>query len=273
MKDLKEEDFIQEGYRKNRYPFWFWAIGLTILAALVWYFSIRQVEKVNEFKASRDFLRVTNRQFSLFLWQNPEFMRINAKRKSGYLPAFQYLGEVTVEPELADGWVTAPNEVLFRYHIWNLLLGYAYFSRPIPQQEFLEFLKQDPQWEPKYWKDAPDEYKELLQLIEGGNTFENLNLLNTREMPMMVRKAFQGWKNYKLEGESVNAVEPSYSELNFFLAENPNYSRSHWKNILSDTQPNYLLSEGMRGSAKVPRDQLSPFLKAGLYNFLQSGRY
>lgn len=270
--DLEEEDFIQEGYRKNRYPFWFWAIGLALLAALVWYFTGRHVEQVEAFKASNNFLRVSNRDFSLFLWQNPEFMRINAKQKSGYLPAFQYLGgDVTVEPELADKWVEAPNEVLFRYHMWDLLIGGKYFSRPIPQSEFLEFLKEDPEWEPQYWKEAPDEYIALLKLIRGGNTYENLNLLNEREMPLIVRRAFQGWRNYKLEGAAVNAVSPTYSELNFFLNENPNYSRARWKNILSDTQPNYLRSEGKRGTEKVPAGELSPFLKTALYNFLNSG--
>lgn len=197
-------------------------------------------------------------------------MRVNQKKKSGYLPAFQYLGEVTVEPELADKWVQAPNEVLFMYHTWKRLLGSYYFSRSIPQSEFLEFLKQDEQWEPKYWLQAPDEYVELVGWIREGNTYDNLNLLNSREMPIIVRQAFEGWKNYTYEGAAINAIDPSYSELNFFLSEFPNYSRPYWKNILEDKQPNYLLSEGLRGPQKVPKEELSPFLKTGIYNFFQS---
>lgn len=197
-------------------------------------------------------------------------MRINQKKKNGYLPAFQYLDGVTVEPELADKWVQAPPEALFMYHTWKRLLGGYYFSRNIPQRMFLEFLSQDEQWDPKYWVQAPDAYVELVQWIKEGNTYDNLNLLNDREMPIMVRQAFQGWRNYTHEGDAINRVDPSYSELNFFLSEFPNYSRPFWKNVLEEKQPNYLLSEGLRGPDKVPSNELSPFLKTGIYNFFQS---
>lgn len=243
---------------------------LLLLSGSVYYCSSQMVTKVEEFKASKPFLSVTNRDFSIFLWQNPQYMRINQKTKTGYLPAFQYLSGVTVEPELADRFVQVPDDVLFFYHAWKRLIGEVYFSRSIPQKEFLKFLNEDPQWQPRYWKEAPDEYKELLELIRGGNDYDNLNLLSDQEMPKEVRQAFQGWKNYTLEGTAINNVDPSYSELNFFLTLYPEYSRHNWQNYLSDTVPNYLKSTGKKGAEKLPKDEMAPFFKTAIYNFLQS---
>ena len=117
--ELNENKFIAEQYSKNPSPFWIWlgviaAFGLLIWVGQNWYYQWIEKRLVEN-----PFLQVTNREMSLFLWQNPEHMRVNVKQKTGYLSAFQYTDKLTVEPLLADNYVEAPPELLFLYHTWH----------------------------------------------------------------------------------------------------------------------------------------------------------
>src|SRR5262249_24912101 len=92
---LSEKDFIHDEYPKNPYLFWIWVTLLTSFLCLLWVgYSWYQNSIFNKIKVS-PFLQVTNRQMSLFLWQNPEYMRINAPNKAVYLPGFQYVNKIS----------------------------------------------------------------------------------------------------------------------------------------------------------------------------------
>lgn len=66
-------------------------------------------------------------------------MRVNSKTKSGYLPGFQYIDKLSIEPNMADLYAVAPPELLFLYHTWNRLLSPEFITRPIQLSEFKEF--------------------------------------------------------------------------------------------------------------------------------------
>lgn len=237
-----------------------------LITLAIYWFSGQVEEEKKIIYGSTPFLRVTNREYSLFLWQNPEFMRQKIKQKRDYLEAW---GDgLTVDPKLAESWVQAPHEALFLYHTWHRLLGDYYYPRQIPQNEFLAFLKDDPQWHPTYWKKAPGEYKVLLKWIQEGNYYEDLKELSYEEMPKIVRQAFQGWKNFTMEGEKINQVSPTYRQLWTFIEYYDNFRRPFWINLVRDTRPDYLKRVEVKGFDKVPDDQMDGLLKMGIYNYL-----
>ena len=51
------------------------------------------------------------------------------------------------------------------------------------------------------------------------------------ELPIIVRQAYQGWKNYFEEGPDINVLDPTYAEVNEFLKDHPHYMRNYWRNI------------------------------------------
>lgn len=272
MPDLDEKDFIQEGYRQNPYPFWIWFVLLTLFAALVWGGKSWYNQYLGGLVSADPFLQVNNRDFSLFLWQNPEYMRVHAPSKTGYLPAFQYMDHVTVEPELADKNVVAPPEIIFLYHIWNRLLGGIYFNRPIPVSEFKEFLSEDEQWKPEFWTSAPTDYVKMVLILDDKRKDEDLSALPMTTLPKVVRQAFQGWKNYYKEGEDINALKPTYETIRTFLQNYPQYERSYWRNVVMATQPNYLKSlYPIEEKDVIPSKELTPFLKNALFNSVKEG--
>lgn len=261
MKELSEKDFIHEEYPKDPYPFWIWLLVITTVLVLFsagrsWFRQSLQTQ-VEE----SPFLQVTNRQLSLFLWQYPEHMRAHVKAKTGYLPAFQYMDKVTPDPELADQYVVAPPELLFLFHTWHRLLGDVWIPRPITQGEFLEFLKDSEEWQPHYWREAPAAYKELVAALPQKPENEDLQTL----LPLNVKQAFQGWKNYFKEGEKINQVQPTFGEMERFLTRYPHYGRSYWRNLLEKTTPHYLEMRG-KPNEMIPVDQLAPFLKVAFFN-------
>ncbi|MCE5317775.1 MAG: hypothetical protein LLG04_10540, partial [Parachlamydia sp.] len=68
-KRLQEKDFIQDSLSSNPFPFWLWLVLLAIIASLFWGGSSWLSQQINREVAASPFLQVTNRQFSLFLWQ------------------------------------------------------------------------------------------------------------------------------------------------------------------------------------------------------------
>jgi hypothetical protein len=272
---LEEKDFIHEEYSKNPWPFWGWlavviSISLLFSGASFLYFSVLS----NQYEEN-PFLQVTNRQISLFLWQNPQHMRVHVKNKSSYLPAFQYAEKIGLDPAYADDFVIAPPELLFLYHTWQRLLGDTYFPRKIPENEFRTFLVAAPEWDPRFWKQAPKGYVKMINDI---TTDENpdLNLLNLSILPLEVRQAFVGWKNYYFEGDQINSLQPTYKQISEFLKANPHYGRNYWCNIVGH---DYLKSLGNEGSSEdlkaseglVPISELSSFLRVAFFNDINLG--
>lgn len=270
--ELSEKNFINEGYSKNPFPLWLWFFLLTAFLALLWGGSSWYNDKLSLLLRRSPFLQVTNRDISLFLWQNPEFMRINAKEKRAYLPAFGYLDKVTMDIAQADHYVEAPPELLFRYHTWHRLVSKEFSQRPILKKDFINFLSYAEEWHPRYWAGAPSEYASMVEKLPAMQT-EDLSTLPMQTLPMPVRMAFQGWENYFIDGEAINDLQPTYTQVNEFLSDHPHYARNFWRNIVEDHKPNYLKSVSatkQMSDTIVPADELVSFLKVAVYNYLKA---
>ncbi len=271
-KELAEQDFINEGYSKNPFPLWAWFVVLIIFLGALWAGSNWYNGKLNLMVRSSPFLQVTNRQLSLFLWQNPEYMRINAKEKGSYLPAFHYLDKVTVDIAQADHFAMAPPELLFRYHVWDRLVRVEFSPRPIPKKDFMDFLSYAEEWHPRYWPDAPAGYIKLVENL-ASNPADNLATLPVAVLPTDVRIAFEGWTNYFKDAEAINEIQPTYSQMRAFLEGHPHYARNFWRNIVATVAPAYLssvTSAQAKGDSLVPVDDMTSFLKVAVYNYLKT---
>lgn len=249
---LNEKDFIHEEYGKNPFLFWKWLLIILLLTCLFYAASLFYFSTLSKQYHESPFLQVTNREISLFLWQNPSYMRVHAKNKNGYLPAFQYAERIGLDPSYAEDYVIAPPELLFLYHTWKRLLGNILISRSIRAGEFQLFLIASPEWLPRYWPAAPSKY---IKLIEGLSQFSKDHILNA-DLPLAVQQAFVGWKNYFFEGSQINSFAPSKEFIQDFLAQYPDYARPLWCNIVGN---HYLLD--------FEQSSLSPFLRAALFNF------
>lgn len=268
FKPLPEKDFIHEGYSQNPIPLWIWLALFALIASLFWGFSSWFTSAMVADIKSKPFLEVTNREMSLFLWQNPSYMRSHAKNKAGYLTGFKYMEKDTLELNTTDDFVVAPPDLLFLYHTWNRLVGSDYIPSPIPLAEFKDFFEAVEEWQPKYWSTAPAEYVDFANSLST-TTIENLQLLPETMLPREVRQAFQGWKNYYKEGDKINHIIPTYSQVQAFLAKYPFYSRNFWRNIHNLAGEHYLetlFQGGFAPADLVPDDQIPPFLKVALYN-------
>ncbi len=200
--ELDEKDFIQK--TKQPKTIWVFLILFLLVLLVLWGVGIWMRSPPKE-QPSR-FFQVTNREFSLFLWQNPEFATEEV------LPHFQGRH---VDPDLADFYVSTPAEVLFRFHVWNRILKqHSLAPQEISKEAFAEFLEQNPMWEPHYWREAPEGYPEKL--------------------PFDVKLAFQGWTNMTKQWSEIESAEAK--DLDLFLKEHSQYQRPYWQNIV----PGYL---------------------------------
>lgn len=266
--ELLEKDFIHEEYRQNPAPFWLWlaiVVGITILFTAGFAVYSRQLAK--QFSKS-PFLRVTNREISLFLWQDPTLMRAHAKNKNGYLPAFEYLDRVGLKGEYADDYVIAPPELLFLYHNWHRLLSNELPLRKIPIEEFRLFLRETEEWQPQNWAMAPTGYLQLINDLPNLK-IQNLNDLPMNLLPIIVRHAFIGWKNYFFEGNQINQLRPSFKEIEKFLQFYPHYQHNYWRNIFGEFYLKIMTEKNFNPEAIIPEEQLSSLLRVAFYNYIK----
>jgi hypothetical protein len=268
-KKLQEKDFIQDRLRKNQFPFWIWLVILTTFIAIHWGTYNWYSNFIHTEIAKNPFLQVTNRQFSLFLWQFPEYMRINSKNKQGYLTGFQYGERITLVLKEADSYVVAPPSLIFLYHVWHRLISEEFSPRPIPVDEFKQFLAYAEEWQPRYWPNAPKPYLNFVADLAKNATTEVLGKQEEEIIPFEVKQAFQGWKNYFKEGDAINAISPTYAEMRQFLNLNPHYARNYWQNIVHDDYPLYLISIGdeQKQKEEIPKNELVPFLRVAFFNY------
>lgn len=276
QKELNEKDFISESYSKNPFPFWFWFSIVAVVSALFWGGGSWWSHRLGKEVAANPFLQVTNREISIFLWQFPEYMRINAKRKGSYLPGFQYqANKVVPYAHEADSIVEAPPEVLFLYHTWQRLISQEYPLRSIPVSEFKEFLNYAEEWQPANWPKAPSPYKQMIQDLMSGKVKENLKSLPETVLPLQVRCSFEGWKNFFKEGDAINQIKPTFEEMAEFLKKYPHYARNFWRNLIQDSYPNYLktLTLGtFEQKSEIPTSEIAPFLRVAYFNFIQANK-
>jgi hypothetical protein len=266
--ELSEKDFINESYSKNPYPLWLWLFLITTALALFWGLGNWYTGKINIVFKDNPFLQVTNRDLSLFLWQNPEYMRINSKEKANYLPAFKYLDKVTIDVAYADHFASAPPDLLFRYHTWDRLIKNEFTQTPIHAKDFQDFIGYAEEWQPEYWPNAPKEYIDLLEKMSTISPDKDLSKLSDNEMPLSVRIAFQGWENFFKDKEAINTFNVTQKQLQEFLTSHPHYARNYWQNILKETIPNYLKNTES-DTGDVPMNEMSSFLKVALYNYFK----
>ena len=246
MGELQEKDFIQERYGKDPYPFWFWFFILAAFTLGLWLVEGWFTREVRLEYSQNPFLQVTNRDMSVFLWQFPEKMRVNVAQKGNYLPAFQYEEKVSLFPDQADEWVSAPPELIFMYHTWKRQIGDIWFKRVIPKNEFVQFINYAEEWKPEFWDEAPEEYVQFYRKLGEVSADEDVS----KRLPLIVRQSFQGWKNFFMEGEAIEQSKPTEEQVETLIAKYPTYARNFWRNMY----PEYL--EG----------NLPPFLKVALFN-------
>lgn len=255
---LNERDFIQNEPRKWDVPSWVWFFLLLLFCGLflqffMWFWHGKPTA------SQPPFYRVTNREMSLFLWQNPNFMKKANPDAKRYLFAFDSQDGVAMEPDVADQFVIAPPELLFRYHTWNRLLKKEFSDTPIPVDEFLKFLTYAKEWLPANWPASPDTYEKLIPELPQRQTTD-LSKLPQTVLPLEVRIAFQGWNNYFRQRKEIEQLKPTKQEISTFLLAHPNYARNFWRNI----DPNYLKSLGV--GEELPPNEVPPFLKQALFN-------
>lgn len=264
---LEEKDFIHEEYGKNPIPLWSWLAIVIFLSLTLYGASLLYYTTLAKQYDSSPFLQVTNREISLFLWQNPQYMRQHVKNKNGYLPAFEYAEKIGLNPEFAEDYVIAPPELLFLFHTWKRLLGDYEYSREIPANEFSEFLTIVPEWTPRFWKNAPNSYISVVNKLSSmGST--NLAKEGNDSLPLVVRQAFIGWKNYYYEGHEINDLAIKQQSLREFLKIYPHFNRNFWCNIWGET---YLESFNRPLQGDVPTSELSGVIRAAFFNFSHSG--
>lgn len=263
-KPLEEKDFIHEEYGRNPFPFWAW-LSVVVFVTLLFFGATRfYYSTLTEIYTKSPFLQVTNRELSLFLWQNPQHMRVHVKHKNGYLPAFEFAEKIALIPQYADDYAIAPPELFFLYHTWKRLLGDVVMPRGIPAEEFRTFLTAVPEWAPEYWKNAPAGYVAFANSLSTTSN-ENLSSLGMDILPLEVRQAFIGWRNYFFEGDQINSMQPTVQLLEQLLSDYPHYARNYWCNIVGDS---YLKSVLYIEPKKFLKNtDLSPFLRVALFNF------
>ena len=263
-KKLKDTQLINEGFLKNPRPLIIWIVILSLIIGGIfvvqWGLKAYLQEKICE----SAFNRVTNRELLPFLWQNPRFMRVHVPKKSGYLPKYQYLDKVTVEPQFADDFVVAPPQILFLYHVWNRQIGKLYIPRPISPEEFQDFLNYAEEWQPEYWDEAPDEYIQLVDNLS--NVSGDLN----DKLPLDVKQAFQGWKNYTKEGQEIQNIQPTANQMGKFLKEYPIFARNYWKNVTTNKYLQSYTNGDLSSQDPISSVQMTTFLKVAIYNYQHS---
>lgn len=270
--ELLEKDFIDESAPKSPLFLLMWGLAFISFVTIFWgvgsWYNRTMEQKIED----SPFLQVTNRELSVFLWHFSDNMPQHVKDKLGYLPAFEYQNRIGIRPEDADDFCQAPPELLFLYHTWDRLLSSDYIPRPIPKAQFVEFLEDQPEWSAEYWSGASEGYQRFLRELDSLSR-DDLSGEPEWALPKVVRQAFQGWKNYKYEGQQINDLNLKYAELQAFMRRYPHYARNFWRNILIRAVPTYLLEytyAEFEGVELVPDTELSPFLKVALFNFLQA---
>jgi|GEM_PF-899338 len=274
---LSEGNFIQNGWTFTSLPFWVWLFLIAVIAALILGSEALYEEFLQKEKREAPFFEVTNREFSVFLWQFPSFMRMNVSRKVGYLPGF-FLRTPNIDPATSEEFIVAPPEVLFLYHTWLRLLYPEFVVRPIPPKEFEAFLEQMPEWKPLHWPKAPAGYVEMVN-SRSYMTIGDLQRLEEAVLPLVVRQVFQGWKNYFIEGAQIDSFQATFATVKRFVQRNPHYARNYWRNIESVNSqevagPHYLealLGDEFSPDALFPEEQLPSFVKVDMFNVEQAG--
>lgn len=263
QKPLNEKDFIQPEPGRI-VPAWVWFFILLLFCGMllqffvwIWHGKKNQTVQV----AQAPFYQVTNRDMSLFLWQNQAFLQKKDPSDKRYLPAFDTHEGVALETDLADQLVIGPPELLFRYHTWVRQVKNEFSNTPIPVDEFLKFLAYAKEWLPANWPQAPEGYQKLVPSLPQRTTTD-LSTLSYADLPLDVRLAYQGWQNHFVHGLEIERAEYTNPDVMKFLLAHPHYARNFWRNIYPDYLKSLATNKG-----SIPDKELPSFFRQALYNF------
>jgi hypothetical protein len=139
-------------------------------------------------------------------------------------------------------------------------------KRGVALQEFRDFLKAVPEWNPKNWPGAPESYHLFVTDVEK-STAEESKPLSLENIPLKVAQVFVAWKNMFREYEAIMDLKPSWSQMDSFLSKAPFYERSKWRNFYS----HYIVSSLKKVEKKehIPKEEIPFFLRAALFNDLK----
>lgn len=264
------KDLIEPRAGKGIVPAWVWFFLLLLIAGMLMQFFMWYWNGTQTAVPQTPFYQVTNRQMSLFLWQNPDFLKRGSNVKGRYLPAFGSEDQVALDHAAADDLVIAPPPVLFRYHAWDRQVRKEFTNTPIPVDEFLKFLAYAKEWLPDNWPDAPEKYVQLIPELPKRQVLD-LSKLPYTALPAEVRIAFQGWQNSFAQADQISSVKMTYQQYISFLLKHPYYARNFWRNIV----PDYVvsLSQGkVDQQSEIPADEIPPFLRLAYFNNLLQGQ-
>ena len=254
--------------KRDLSTFLVWIAVFATAVLLLWGYSGFLIDFAKVETENKPFLQVTNRQMSLFLWQFPNLLRQNVASRGEYLTGFELETRVGIKPGYADQRAIAPPEVLFLFHTWDRLIKEEFIERSISKSEFFEFLIQCPEWLPENWKNSSEEYARTISSLDILPQ-QNLSTLSKVALPMDVRMAFQGWKNFFSEGDFINFYQSTYADLKRFLEKSPHYARNYWINLVKKDYPNYLATFG-KDEEKISSKDIPPFVKVALFNMIQA---
>lgn len=275
VREIPDQDLAtKKPPKKNPFLFFVWLAFFLTFALIIWGYSGSMLQFMRKAAEDKPFLQVTNRQMSVFLWQFPNLLRQNVKSRGDYLTGFDLENRVGIKAGYADQRVVAPPEVLFLYHTWDRLVREEYTQRIIPKQDFFEFLVQSPEWLPEKWNDAPAEYAAMVKSLDISPQ-QDLSQLSKQALPVEVRLAYQGWKNFFEEGDLINIFAITYADLKKFLGGHPHYARNYWINIVKKDYPDYLKSFTLgsyKDADKVPPAEIPPFVKVAIFNMIQADK-
>lgn len=268
---LEERKFVQEKYSKDPSYFWIWMAIAAAILTLAWGLQSWYVKNESKNEES-PFAAVTQRQFSLFTAQFPEFG--SSSNKTALFSSSLY-GKDKINPSKLEERIEASAELLFLYHTWNRLIAAQQPIRAISSSQFLEFLQSQPQWQPSLWKEAPQNYVLLVNSLMGKKEVAN-SFLKREELPLMAVLAFQNWLNFGVEQQEIKEMHISDAQEALFLKAYPQYSRSYWQNILKKRFPKYLLNIEKKAAASAApagletpsQEKLPIFFQTALFNFL-----
>lgn len=248
-------------------------LGIFLCVLLVIWALDKWEDEIHYNKVQDDhFFQVTNRDLSIFFFQNPGILEYTGK-----VPYFNSAEvPIILAPHFADVDADAPVSLLYRYQVWKRLLYGKLAKEPIYVFRFVEFLNENCMWLPSNWAAAPHEYVTLISSMEQ-NSETDLSKLSYKELPYEVRVAFQGWRSYTLDWDDIRSIDPTGIELEKFLVEHKEYLRPLWINFERESTPHYLKSFSPAGKfigkdphQKISEDELTAFLKMGLFNSQQS---
>src|ERR1700733_7357205 len=100
---------------RKRFPVWASILAFVALALII-YGVIYSLQHLKQGQNPPQFAQVTNRQYSLFLWQNPQYMSFHLPRRLHQVPGYLDRRNLFADPTVADAFFDISAEMLYVDH-------------------------------------------------------------------------------------------------------------------------------------------------------------